>query len=250
MKASKKQVGLHFARAAETYDNQAMLQKRVADRLLALVDDHLPEPLQSVLEIGCCTGILTRKLAAKFPALEVFHINDLVAGFSNQVAGIQTSAQVTFLPGDIEAIPLPRQYQLIISSSTFHWLHDLPVFFAKLQQHLAPGGLLAFAMYGPENLQEIRALTGNGLEYLPLAQISAMLAEHFVVQATAESLESLQYPDPLAVLQHLRETGVNALAGSGWNKQQLHKFIRQYQEQFNGEKGVTLTYHPMYLLAQ
>jgi hypothetical protein len=63
-------------------------------------------------------------------------------------------------------------------------------------------------------------------------------------------MESLQYPDPVAVLQHLRETGVNALAGSGWNKQQLHKFIRQYQEQFNGKKGVILTYHPMYFLAQ
>ena len=249
MKADKKQVQLHFARAAATYDNQAVIQQRVAERLLSLVDEYTSEPPASALEIGCCTGILTRKLVRHFPQLEVLHVNDLVENFSRQVGLIDIPGNIEFLPGDIETIPLPQQYQLIISSSTFHWFHELAEFFAKMHRHLHAEGLLAFAMYGPDNLQEIRALTGGGLEYPSLKQLVAMLEPHFEVLTATEAREVLFFQDPSAILQHLRETGVNALAGSGWSKHRLQEFIRQYQNRFSGANGVRLTYHPMYVLA-
>jgi len=250
VKTDKKQVQLHFARAADTYDRQAVIQHRVAERLLSLVSKYRSDPPNSALEIGCCTGILTRKLVSRFPQLEVLHINDLVEDFSRQVGRIDIPGQVEFLAGDIETIPLPGQYQLIISSSTFHWFHDLAVFFAKLRHHLHGDGLLAFAMYGPDNLQEIRALTGCGLKYPSLKQLVAMLEPHLEVLTATEAREVLFFQNPSAVLQHLRDTGVNALAGSSWSKQRLQEFICQYQNRFSGETGVRLTYHPMYILAR
>ncbi len=251
MKADKKQVQLHFARAAETYDTQAVVQERVADRLLRLVVEEQENPPASVLEIGCCTGILTRRIVTRFPHLQVLHVNDLVADFRRQVERVAFPGQMEFLAGDIEAIPLPGRYQLIISSSTFHWLHDLAAFFAKLHRHLQPDGLLAFAMYGPDNLQEIRALTGTGLEYPSLEQLAELLdQQHFEVSAAAETMERLHFVDPGAVLQHLRQTGVNALAGPGWNRVRLQEFTRLYQDRFRTEQGVRLSYHPIYLLAR
>lgn len=251
MKADKKQVQRHFARAAETYDTQALVQERVAERLLALVGENTRQPPASVLEIGCCTGILTRRIAGRFPQLQVLHVNDLVADFRRQVERIPLPGQIQFLAGDIETIPLPQQYQLVISSSTFHWLHDLTAFFAKLHRHLHPEGLLAFAMYGPDNLREIRALTGSGLEYPSLAHLREMLEQqHFEVSAATEELEILHFVDPGAVLQHLRQTGVNALAGPGWNRVRLQEFTSLYQDRFRTKQGVRLSYHPMYLLAR
>jgi malonyl-ACP O-methyltransferase BioC len=185
-----------------------------------------------------------------FSLLRVLHVNDLVADFSRQIGQIDFPGRLEFLPGDIETIPLPGQYQLIISSSTFHWFHELDVFFEKLRHHLHADGLLAFAMYGPDNLQEIRALTGRGLEYQSLEQLIAVLEPHFEVLRTTEAREVLFFQDPSSVLQHLRETGVNALAGTGWSKHRLQEFIRQYQNRFSGKNGVRLTYHPMYLLAR
>ena len=251
MKADKKQVRRHFARAAGTYDTQAVVQERVADRLLTLVGEYADSAPVSALEIGSCTGILTRRIVARFPQLQVLHVNDLVADFHRQIERIAFPGQLEFLAGDIEAIPLPEQYQLVISSSTFHWLHDLPSFFAKLHRHLQPGGLLAFAMYGPKNLREIRALTDTGLEYPALEQLTDLLKQqHFEVSAAAEAMEILHFVDPGAVLQHLRQTGVNALAGPGWNRVRLQEFTSRYQDRFRTKQGVRLTYHPMYLLAR
>lgn len=251
MRADKKQVRIHFARAAATYDRQASVQERVADRLLALVDAHIGQPPVSALEIGCCTGILTRRIAVRFPQLQVLHVNDLVEEFGRLAGQVPLSGQVRFLGGDIETRPLPQSYHLILSSSTFHWLYDLAAFFAKLQRHLHPGGLLAFAMYGPENLQEIRALTGSGLEYPSLEKLKNLLEQqNFGIAEATEETKVLHFPDPAAVLQHLRQTGVNALAGPGWNRAQLQEFISQYQARFQTVQGVRLTYHPMYLVAR
>ncbi|MCF6188820.1 MAG: malonyl-ACP O-methyltransferase BioC [Desulfobulbaceae bacterium] len=251
MKADKKKVQRHFARAAETYDDQAVVQERVADRLLDLVDESIGYPPGSALEIGCCTGLLTRRIVARFPQLQVLHVNDLVADFHRQVGRIDFPGQMEFLGGDIETIPLPHQYQLIISSSTFHWLHDLSAFFAKLRRHLQPGGLLAFAMYGPKNLQEIRVLTGMGLKYPSLGQLTDLLEQqHFEISAATEAMEILHFVDPGAVLQHLRQTGVNALAGPGWNRVRLQEFTSRYEDRFRVKQGVRLTYHPMYLVAR
>ncbi len=250
MKADKKQVLRHFARAADTYNDQAVVQELVAQRLLALIDKTIDQPPVSALEIGCCTGLLTRRLVARLPQLQVLHVNDLVADFRRQIERITFPGQMEFLAGDIESIPLPLQYQLVISSSTFHWLHDLTSFFAKLRRHLHADGLLAFAMYGPGNLQEIRALTGMGLEYHSLGQLRALLEQqHFEVLAATGEMEILHFSDPGAVLQHLRQTGVNALAGPGWNRLRLQEFTKLYQDRFRTKQGVRLTYHPMYVVA-
>jgi len=246
----KKRVCIHFERAARTYEKKAVIQLQMAEHLLSLIDGIVSEPLHFVLEIGCCTGNLTRRLVAGFPDIEVLHVNDLVKRFAHQIQRIDMKGELKFLPGDIEKIRLPQQYQLILSSSTFHWLHDFSLLVEKLQRHLVPGGILAFTIYGPKNLQEIRSLTGTGLPYLSLKQIVRLLERYLEVLVAKESVETFIFTDPYEVLQHFRQTGVNSLTEGGWSRSRLKKFVTGYQQLFKSQKGVSLTYHPMYFLAR
>ncbi|WP_457573653.1 malonyl-ACP O-methyltransferase BioC [Desulfolithobacter sp.] len=251
MLTDKKQIGQRFARAAATYDSQAHIQYRVADRLLDLLEESGCTRPQDVLEIGCCTGLLSRRLAARFPSIQTLYCNDLV-DFSASIReklGRHALCPV-FLPGDIETIDLPTRFDLIISSSTFHWLHDLPALLAKLRHHLQPGGFLAFSMYGPENLREVREVTGIGLEYPDLSTVKDMLSDHYRLLYASQHLEEFFFPDPMAILQHLRQTGVNSVRSTGWSKGRLQRFIEVYRQRFNGDQGLSLTYHPMYLVAR
>ena len=60
----------------------------------------------------------------------------------------------------------------------------------------------------------------------------------------------LYFDDPKSVLQHLKATGVTATAKSHrWTKQSLQQFYLDYQ-QFYGEQGFSLTYHPIYVIAR
>ncbi len=250
MKVEKEKIRSHFAGAAETYDRHAVIQRKTARRLLSLIKEYLETVPEFILEIGCCTGYLTRNLLTVFPEVKLFDVNDIVDEFSEMLSSFEPSGKTRFFPGDIEQIQLPTDYQLICSSSTFHWLHDLQALFYKLHAHLTPRGMLAFSLYGPENLREIREITGRGLDYAPLTRVRDMLEGNFEVIVSEESIETIVFPDPVSVQDHLRKTGVNALAEHGWNRKKQKRFFQTYQRCFSTKKGVTLTYHSMYLIAR
>lgn len=249
----KKLIKLRFEQAASTYEKQAKVQHLVADRLLALLATTAPAAVPaSMLEIGCCTGLLTEKIMARFPSLSHLTVSDLVPSFAQCVerkVGNQAE-KITFLAGDIESVDLPAHYDLIISSSTLHWVHDLPGLFRKLHAHLNEGGILAFSLYGVDNLQEIRAVTGMGLRYKSLGQLQAVVAEKFHILAAEQARETLCFPDPFSVLQHLRATGVNSIGQQIWTRKQVNAFIAEYTNRFSDGQGVCLTYHPMFIIAR
>ncbi|WP_051309166.1 malonyl-ACP O-methyltransferase BioC [Desulfogranum japonicum] len=249
---NKKLIEQRFAKAASTYEEQAAIQHIVADELLGSLCPLLTKPPSSILEVGCCTGLLTRRLIQKFPDVITFTAIDLVESFRPYVEQkISTiNGRGTFISGDIESIELTGTYDLIVSSSTFHWMHNLPALFAKLHQHLHPNGLLAISLYGTHNLQEIRDITQIGLAYESLSTILGYASQCFTVIKEFESQDLLFFPSPMAVLQHLRQTGVNAVGTKAWTPRQLKQFIREYKERFAEEQGVRLTYHPMYFMAR
>jgi malonyl-CoA O-methyltransferase len=249
----KKLIKLRFEQAAATYEQQATVQVQVADRLLALLASAAPGIAPaSVLEIGCCTGLLTEKILTRFPGLSRLAVSDLVPAFEQCVEQkvAHLGSNVTFLAGDIESIALPERYDLIISSSTLHWVHDLPALCRKLRAHLTPNGVLAISLYGMDNLREIRTVTGVGLQYKDLAELVSVIDESFHILDSAQSWETLWFPDPLSVLHHLRATGVNAIGQKAWTRKEVTGFIAEYKKQFSGGQGVRLTYHPMFIIAR
>lgn len=241
-----------FSKAARTYEEQADIQHVVAEKLLTMLDGSLKHEPLSVLEIGCCTGLLTAKLVERFPNIAQFTVSDLVSSFEPYIEEKTRalSGKTTFIAGDIEELTFTQKYDLIISSSTFHWIHDLPQLFNKLHDLLTPEGLLAYSIYGEENLKEIRAITGIGLPYQDFNSLLRSTEQQFSIIESYHSLETLSFTSPLAALQHLRQTGVNAIGTKAWTRKQLGLFSQEYAQRFKSDDGVCLTYHPMYFIAQ
>lgn len=251
MQPDKQKIQQRFARAAATYDRQATVQQGVAERLLRLLAAHMETPPRRVLEIGCCTGVLTAALTRQYPGITDLYVNDLVPQFEPLVgARTPPGIRLEFLGGDIETIDLPDSLDLVISSSTLHWLANLPGLLSRLHAKMAPHATLCFSIYGPGNLRELREITGIGLDYHSLAELRRMVGQRFTVLSCEEELVTLHSPDPLALLLHLRQTGVNALTAEPWSRPRLNDFIRRYESRFGCQGGVGLTYHPVYCLAR
>ena len=74
---------------------------------------------------------------------------------------------------------LPEELDLLISNATFQWLEDFGGFLTGMKSHLKKNGILAFSTFGPQNLREIRALTGSSLKYSAFEKIRSLLTADF-----------------------------------------------------------------------
>ncbi len=240
-----------FKASAATYENSAIVQKEISRQLIAILQRFSHVGYSRVLEVGCCTGNLTEMLSESAPLHNLF-INDLVPDFctftEKRIA--EQVGQVHALPGDIEKTVLPKNLDLVISSSTFQWMVDLPGLMGNIASALNDKGHLAFSIFSPGTMEEIKALTGRGLRYHANEELAAMLADHFQVLSIHSETRRLFFPSVMAILRHIRLTGVGGLDRKKWSFRKLKDFERRYVEQYFSEDGLPVTYVSTFVIAE
>lgn len=244
--ADKSLVRKRFMRSLATYSDHAAIQSQTATRLTDELIELAGTRFDRILEIGCGTGLLTNLLCRRLDYKQIY-LNDLVDE-CRQVSELMPGG--SFIPGDIEAITdLPDQLDLIAANAVFQWLHDLPGLFHRLANRLVEGGILAFSTFGPDNLSEIKSLTGTTLQYPTLPDIINMLDGQYEILCCYERSVKLEFPDPASVLRHLKLTGVTALNSPRWTKTDLEIFSQNYKNNFATSNGVILTWQPIIVIA-
>lgn len=240
-----------FRKRLASYDEHADVQsdlaRRLVERLMELKGGRFPH----ALEIGCGSGTLTR-LLVDGPHIDLLYANDMIEECRELVTVLGADpAAIRFLCGDIESeVEIPVGLDLAISNATFQWIRDLAGLIRRLVPAMNAGGTLAFATFGPENLREIRDLTGVGLDYPSAAELEDMLVHDFRILHRTEELTSLYFDTPRDVMRHLHKTGVNALRKESWNRSSLERFTDSYHGRWGAGEKVPLTYHPIIFIAE
>ena len=261
LEINKAQIALRFAQAGQSYTQHAVVQQQIAQQLFQLIQQYLPEKkVNRAFEIGCGSGNLSHQLMERL-SINTLILNDLYPEIQQHFLRHNNQSHQRFpdlqwLMGDVEQLEFPQSLDLIASSSALQWINDLEVVFEKALQRLNPQGYLCFSTFGQQNLQEIKALTGQGLDYLSIEDLQEKLLNNgFEILHISEQLESLNFTHPKQVLQHLKATGVTATASNfRWTKQTLTDFYQNYQQflthDASGETLYRLTYHPIYCIAR
>ena len=247
MSIDKVLVAQRFAKAGQSYIEQAVVQKQISAQLFEYLKMYCPQSLPSVLEIGCGSGNLTHLFHSYFQVDQLF-LNDLYADVDQHFSTIEN---IAWLIGDIEQLHLPQSLDAVISSSALQWMTDLPTLLHRIHDALKPNAYFGFSTFGSDNLNEIKQLTGQGLNYISLEFLKRQLEQqNFEVLFIEQEVKQIYFDHPKSVLQHLKATGVTATAKSHrWTKQSLQQFYSDYQ-QFYDEQGFRLTYHPIYVIAR
>ena len=240
-------IAKRFARARNTYDRAAQVQRAVAAKMLRLVQAYSSgEEGRLMVEVECGTGIYSRLLCQELHPGQLL-LNDLCPEMEACVGDLPARFQAS----DAECLPLPPQTHLITSCSALQWLVHPQRFFRHCHTSLANGGLLAFSTFGPDNMLQIRQLTGNGLTYLSLQELKDRLSPPFRLLHTEEERVTLCFDTPLTLLRHLKETGVTGTGKQLWTRRRLQAFCDGYLHRYATLDGhVILTYHPIYIVAQ
>jgi len=155
----KRRMRESFEHATDTYDAVAVLQREIADRLLARLEVVRLKP-KVILDIGCGTGYDARKLMKRYPRARVLGL-DIVEAMANRArrnAGLwhRLIGRGGFACGDAERLPLaPASVDMIVSNLALQWCDPLIVF-TEARRVLRPGGLFMFTTFGPDTLRELR----------------------------------------------------------------------------------------------
>ncbi len=179
MKERKQRIAAAFSAAAASYDSHAEAQIRTA----GLLAERLP-PLPAaprVLELGCGTGILTRRLLDRLGPDADLLATDLSPAMIARSRDTLHDPRLRFAVMDAEAPTVaPAAFDLVVSSLAAQWFADLPAALDRLVGLLKPGGHLLIATLGAGTFAEWRAAHAEmGLEagiadYPDAAELAAM----------------------------------------------------------------------------
>lgn len=253
MVKDKKLVRRQFSRGICTYNQSAVVQKQVCEKLSNKLIDYLGDEVKRIFEIGCGTGFLTLEMMSRFRPFEYF-ANDIIINSEfelDQIFREKGFERWNFIEGDAEEIDFPMGMDLVVSTSAVQWFNDFERFVQRAYESLKPGGMLAFSTFGPENYKEIKATTGFSLNYNSLQYHKEIISKYFEVSDSEESISMQWFATPIDVLKHIKTIGANGIVNAAWGKGRMKIFEEQYQRQFsfNGN-GVKLTYHPMIFICR
>ena len=237
---NKNLIQKRFAKNLDTYNDNAKIQKRMAERLLSFLDK---KEFSSILEIGCGTGFLTSLLNDDFK-FEKYTANDIVPDCEKYIKEINPN--IDFIADDIELAVKnsDKKYDLIISNAAFQWVENLESFINLLVSKLNKGGNLLFSTFGPENFREVNFVLGKTLPYYSIYELDEMLKNYD--KKIEQEMHVMAFKTPKDILKHIKSTGVNALEMVSWTKSDMQKFENGYNNFCS--KSPTLTYHPIYVL--
>jgi len=139
-----------FGAAARRYERHAGVQRMVAERLSERIATLDLPARPRILEIGCGTGVFTRRLAANFPNAD-WTVTDLSPAMLAQARrNVRLGGTARFQVMDGEYPVLEQDpgegFDLICSSMALQWFCEPRKGLARLAALLAPAGCLAIAV--------------------------------------------------------------------------------------------------------
>ncbi len=240
MQVNPKLLKQKFEKSMPKYNDNALVQREMAERLVELLVRNCGTKFSHILELGAGTGLLTEIIVRnlQFGRLTC---NDLVEKSKSYLDKIVTNYD--FIVGNSAKIKPAGAVDLIISNAMFQWFSSLSAPLEHYSRILEKNGVLAFSTFSKANFKEIRDAFGVSLNYLSGDEIRLELEKDFQILEIVEFESVLKFNSPLELLAHLKNTGVNSLN----SKKMTFHDIKDFCDN-NGAS--TLTYAPVLVLAR
>jgi malonyl-ACP O-methyltransferase BioC len=251
----------YFSRSASSYHRHAELQREIA-RVLAerFLGEFQP---QSILELGCGTGFLTRQLIDRFPDAPIDAI-DISGEMIRLAQHMLPSPRVRWQVADMNQFQSDRTYELIASSTALHRGNPIDGLIERVSDHLCPGGKLVAAVMSAGTLSELHQLRQEvaphktPLRALPSKEeLADCLADaQMTIRDLTTETYQLTFSSPKEFFRSLRRT---CFTGGPFSRSsadvlvrsELNALLRLYQERFASAcGGVYATFQVTFLVAE
>ena len=254
----RRSVSRAFNAAAPRYDEVAVLQREVGDRLSERLDALLMKP-RRVLDIGAGTGRHTGELMRRYRRTPVVAVDVAPEMLRRARRRAPWFRRLHCVRADMQRLPFADDsFDLVFSNLTLQWATDPEAALGEMQRVTAPGGAVMFTTFGPLTLRELRTAWGEVDDYTHVSLFpdvqrigDAMLQAGFSDPVLDTDLFTLTYRQPREVMRELKALGAgNATAGRSRGLCSPHRLARveaAYAMAFRRDDGsIPATYEVVY----
>ena len=246
----------NFDGAADSYDQVAVLQQTVGERLLQRLEAIKLKPAR-ILDLGSGTGSLSVLLARRYEAARVLQLDLAINMLLTARQKNRRSSRQHLLCGDAENLPLAgNSVDFVFSNLTLQWISRLDQAFAEIYRSLRPGGLLLFSTFGPDSLVELRNSWASVDDYVHVNAFTdmhdagdALVRAGFVDPVMETETFTLVYDSGRSLMRELKTLGAgNVNAGrrrSLTGKHKLQAMLEEYVNRY-GNDGLPATFEAVY----
>ncbi len=253
-KLNKQLIAENFSNAVRTYENWAQPQKIIAEKLT----DYIPEngEFNTILDIGCGTGIVTEILERKYKQINFTGI-DIAAGMIEYCR--KRRPEYRFFNTDAENFSRNERFDLIVSNCAFQWFDNKAGTIEKFCSLLNPGGIFALSVPVNGSLTELKnsslSVTGRSIQSLNLDDpvIYRDSIEKLKVAVVINKIEKirLHYHSVIDVLRSFKGIGAAYKAPNyqPFTIGQIRKLIEFYKDRRqNPDNSIPVTYKVLFLV--
>jgi len=257
----RKSVAGRFSASADTYDRHARIQQIAAKEVNRLVASL--SGVNRILEVGCGTGILTQKMLACYPDSTLCAVDISEAMIARARARLSQAENVTWIVGDASTTNGMAPFDLIVSSSSLHWVFPATETFQHLSAAVNAGGHFVFSLMLDGTLGELHASRRRIAPHKPVqarlptaGEVQELLndAGFQMLQKSRASLR-MTYPSAADFLRSIHEQGLTGgpVSSDGIHlcRRELEQLILDYDSHYRyDEESVRATYEIMYVVAR
>lgn len=146
-----------FEHAAAGYEDAAVLQAEIQERLLERLDLAAIEPAR-VLDLGTGAGRALKPLARRYRKAGLVAADLAYAMLQRAHRRRPRFRHVGFVGATAERLPFTSScFDLVFSNLTLQWCPDPDAVFREVRRVLGERSLFLFTTFGPDTLRELRA---------------------------------------------------------------------------------------------
>ncbi|MDZ7715347.1 MAG: methyltransferase domain-containing protein [Balneolaceae bacterium] len=250
----KEEIAKSFGRSVPYYEEEAKLQKDIADRLIASLEPWKAIiPPGPILEIGCGTGFVTKGLIDLYPnrAKEITDISSSMVEFCK--TKFKGAANTDFYTLDAESIdPESSDYSLTVSGFAAQWFNDPALTLGRILEATKPGGLMLVSFPGSESFPEWKEkcrdlgipFTGNQLP--DTEEVAIKLSVGPAQIDFYEDTVTQKFSGAADFFRHLKLIGAGTKQNDrSLSPKELKMLIRHWNESTEGE--ISVNYHVVFM---
>lgn len=253
----RRQVRRAFDRAAGSYDEAAVVQRRMIDELVERLEIIKVAP-ERILDVGCGTGYARNPLMQRFPRAQYLG-SDIAPGMLRQARpwGWRLRRGTRWFCADVERLPLTdRSVDLVFCSAVLQWC-DPEAAFNEMHRVLRPGGVLMFSTFGPDTLRELREVWAEVDSAVHVHEFTdmhilgdIMLEAGFELPVVDVDYLTVTHRTVLSCLRDLKAIGASNAAEDRARglmpRSRLRELERAYESRRNDDGLIETTYEIVY----